>query len=112
LLSNVVDTLQGFVDTLGSLLLNFPSKSKTLNFTGIAINTLLLLFAADFAYTPIVKTYNPTFTRVGAVDDSSAKVVVRYPGLAEDQLRVVWQRVHSVMPHADVWKGLSWHTTR
>ena len=100
-------SLQGLIEILGSLFLSFPSKSRFLDITGIAINTLLLLFAVDFAYTPIVKSYNPTFTRVGAVDHSSAKVVVRYPGLGEDQLRIVWQRVHSVMPHVDTWKGPS-----
>ncbi|KIM29048.1 hypothetical protein M408DRAFT_16053 [Serendipita vermifera MAFF 305830] len=93
----------GLIDTLGSLLFSFPTKSWT-GTVGIAINTLLLLMSIDFAYRPTLTSYDPTFTRVGAVDHSSAKIVVRYPGLPEDQLRIVWQRVHSVLPHSDVWK--------
>jgi alkaline phosphatase D len=94
------------LDALGALLFTFPSKSKFLNIANVVINTLLLLLAVDFTYTPAFKIYDPTFTRVGAVDHDSAKVVVRYPGLEEGQLRVVWQRVHSVLGHTDVWKGI------
>ncbi|KAG8837073.1 hypothetical protein FRB91_007085 [Serendipita sp. 411] len=92
------------IDFLGSLLLGFPSKSRLLNMAGVVINTLLLLSAADFAYTPLIKSYNPTFTRVGAIDDSSVKILVRYPDLQEGQLRIVWQRVHALNTHADIWK--------
>lgn len=93
------------IDTLGSLICGFPSKSRFLNILGVLINTSLLLFAADFAYTPMFKEYSPTFTRVGAVDHSSAKIVVRYPDLEAAHLRVVYQRVHPTISHTDIWKG-------
>lgn len=92
------------IDTLGSLLLSFPSKSRLLNLAGFVINTALILLAADFAYTPTLKTYDPIFTRVGAVDHSSARIVVRYPGLETGHLRIVWQRVHPLNAHTDIWK--------
>lgn len=76
-----------------TVLFSLPTPSKPLALASVAINTLLFLFCLDFAYSPDFKSYDPTFSRVGAVDSSSAKILIRYPHLDEHQLRIVYRHV-------------------
>lgn len=79
---------------LVTLALSLPTRSKTLSIASVGINTLLIAFCIDFTYTPYLEVYDPTFTRVGAVDSSSAKILVRYLALEEQhQLRIVYRQV-------------------
>ena len=62
------------------------------------INTILILLAADFVFTPVFDSATDvTFTRVGAVYSDAAKVVVRYPlfeaGATEHYVRVQWRPI-------------------
>jgi alkaline phosphatase D len=88
------------------LALSLPTRSKRLSLASVAINTLLLTFCIDFTYTPYLKAYDPIFTRVGAVDSSSAKILVRYPALEEQhQLRIVYRQVApGIAPVGNTWK--------
>ncbi|KAI0060520.1 hypothetical protein BV25DRAFT_1917618 [Artomyces pyxidatus] len=64
------------VDTTWELIFSLPSTRKT-KLATFAINTTLLLFAADFAFYPSLDTASDVvFTRIGAVYPDAAKVVV------------------------------------
>jgi len=62
------------------LLLSLHTRSKLLRLCTLAVNTVLIVFAADFALSP---AYRPAkeliFARIGAVQPDSVKVQIRYP---------------------------------
>ena len=65
---------------LWSLLLHLPSTPRAIRRLSFLINTTLLLFAVDLVLSPIIfDAQNVVFTRVGAIDEESVKIVVRYP---------------------------------
>lgn len=71
----------------------------TTHFTSIitaTINTLLLLLAVDFVYSPVIDSaIDVTFTRLGAVYPDAAKVTVRYPpsgtNATEHNVVILWR---------------------
>ncbi|KAI0315543.1 PhoD-like phosphatase-domain-containing protein [Amylostereum chailletii] len=85
-------------DHFWDVLLSLPTTS-TSKLVTFALNTLLLLAAADFTLSPV---FNPAsevvFTRVGAVYPDSAKVFVRYPSSNESEQSVflLWRRAADV----------------
>ncbi|XP_006458395.1 hypothetical protein AGABI2DRAFT_65139 [Agaricus bisporus var. bisporus H97] len=81
---------------LYSILLCLPSPFHPLNWANLAVNTLLLAAAAEFAITPFFdKAQNVTFTRVGAIYANGAKIVVRYPSpsVEDSSVDVLWREV-------------------
>jgi alkaline phosphatase D len=61
-----------------------------------AINTLLILLAADFLFTPVIDSATDViFTRLGAVYPDAVKVVVRYPlsgaNATEHNVLILWR---------------------
>jgi hypothetical protein len=61
-----------------------------------SINTLLVLLAADFVFSPVIDSATDvTFTRLGAVYPDAVKVVVRYPlsgaNATEHNVLVLWR---------------------
>ncbi|KAI9456226.1 PhoD-like phosphatase-domain-containing protein [Lactarius psammicola] len=93
-------------DIFWELLFSLPTTRLTSIVTW-SINTLLILLAADFVFTPVFDSATDvTFTRIGAVYPDAAKVTVRYPlfedGATEHHVRVQWR---PVTPNAgDRWK--------
>ena len=63
------------------LLFGLPSSSRRGNWLAILINAGLLAMALDFQYTPLLgkNVQDTTFIRVGAVSDTSVKLVARLP---------------------------------
>jgi alkaline phosphatase D len=98
----------GHDDFLPTILLSLPSSSRRLRITNFAVNTLLLLAAADFLATPFLDSASDVvFSRVGAVYPDSVKIVVRYPqrDITEDKLRVVWRESKgTAAQQSDKWK--------
>ncbi|KAI0057090.1 hypothetical protein BV25DRAFT_1812930 [Artomyces pyxidatus] len=90
------------VDTTWELIFSLPSTRKT-KLATFAINTTLLLFAADFAFYPLLDTASDVvFTRIGAVYPDAAKVVVRYPHVngTEHNVQILWRRATSTVEEA------------
>lgn len=58
-----------------------PSNSRKFNYISLAINTILILLCLDFQFTPklFFDVKDTTFVRVGAVSDTSVKLVARVP---------------------------------
>jgi alkaline phosphatase D len=88
------------------LLFSLPTTRLTSVVTW-SINTLLILLAADFVFTPVFDSATDvTFTRLGAVYPDAVKVVVRYPlsdpGATEHYVRVQWRPVTAAAD--DRWK--------
>ena len=82
-------------DVLWELLFSLPTTPLTSIITW-SINTLLILFAADFVFTPVIDSAaDVIFTRVGAVYPDAAKIVVRYPisdaNSTENNVLVLWR---------------------
>ncbi|KAI0253905.1 PhoD-like phosphatase-domain-containing protein [Lactifluus subvellereus] len=82
-------------DVVWELLFSLPTTRLTTIITW-SINTLLLLFAADFVFTPVIDSATDvTFTRVGAVYPDAVKVVVRYPlshaNATERDVLILWR---------------------
>ena len=63
------------------LLFGLPSNSRKFNYLSLAINTILILLCLDFQFTPklFFDVKDTTFVRVGAVSDTSVKLVARVP---------------------------------
>lgn len=81
-----------------TILFSLPSNSRSLTLLNVAINTVVLLLAADFVLYPVLdNAKDVVFTRVGAVYPDSAKLVVRYPiaNATENQLHILWRQVTS-----------------
>ncbi|KAF8758332.1 PhoD-like phosphatase [Rhizoctonia solani] len=67
-----------------TMLLTLPSSSRMLRRISLAANSILFLMAMDYVSKPHFQPANDLqFARVGAVDSTSAKIVVRYPGPPE-----------------------------
>ena len=84
-------------------MLSLPSASRSLTLLNVAINTIVLLLAADFVIYPALDSAKDVvFTRVGAVYPDSAKLVVRYPvvNATESQLRILWRQAPSTSDSA------------
>ena len=65
---------------LSVLAFSLPTHSRILNVTNVFINSLLLLAAADLAFSPLVDPApDVSFSRVGAVYPDAAKIIVRAP---------------------------------
>ena len=93
-------------DIFWELLFSLPTTRLTSVLTW-SINTLLILLAADFVFTPVFDSATDvTFTRIGAVYPDAAKVLVRYPllepGATERHVRVQWRPV--TVTAEDQWK--------
>ena len=72
-----------------------------------SINTLVILLAADFVFTPVFDSATDvTFTRVGGVYSDAVKVIVRYPlfeeGFTGHHVRVQWRPLTAAQ--GDRWK--------
>ena len=81
--------------SLAALLFSLPTTRLTSVITW-SINTLLVLLAADFVFTPVIDSATDvTFTRLGAVYPDAVKVVVRYPlsgaNATENSVLVLWR---------------------
>ncbi|KAI0303447.1 PhoD-like phosphatase-domain-containing protein [Multifurca ochricompacta] len=82
-------------DFLWELLFSLPT-TRVASIITWSINTLLIVFAADFVFTPLIDSAaDVTFTRVGAVYPDSVKVIVRYPlidhNATEHNVRILWR---------------------
>ncbi|QRV85899.1 hypothetical protein RhiJN_13917 [Ceratobasidium sp. AG-Ba] len=67
-----------------TFLLSLPTSSRALRRISFVVNTVLMLLAAEFVTKPHFAPANDlTFARVGAVDSTSAKIIVRYPAAPE-----------------------------
>jgi len=82
-------------DVPWELLFSLPTTRVTSILTW-TINTILILLAADFVFTPVVDSAaDVTFTRVGAVYPDAAKIVVRYPisdaNVTERDVLILWR---------------------
>ncbi len=93
-------------DIFWELLFSLPTTRLTSVVTW-SINTLLILLAADFVFTPVIDSATDvTFTRIGAVYPDAVKVTVRYPlfeaGATEHHVRVQWRPV--TVDAGDRWK--------
>ncbi|KAN0105236.1 PhoD-like phosphatase domain containing protein [Russula decolorans] len=82
-------------DVVWELLFSLPTTHFTSIITA-TINTLLLLLAVDFVYSPVIDSaIDVTFTRLGAVYPDAAKVTVRYPpsgtNATEHNVVILWR---------------------
>jgi alkaline phosphatase D len=82
-------------DVVWELLFSLPTTRLTSVITW-SINTLLVLLAADFVFSPVIDSATDvTFTRLGAVYPDAVKVVVRYPlsgaNATEHNVLVLWR---------------------
>ncbi|KAI0003310.1 PhoD-like phosphatase-domain-containing protein [Russula compacta] len=87
------DAKEGEKDVIWELLFSLPTTRLTSIVTWF-INTVLILLAADFAFTPVIDSATDvTFTRVGAVYPDAVKVVVRYPlsGSNQHDVVILWR---------------------
>ncbi|KAJ3554580.1 hypothetical protein NM688_g3029 [Phlebia brevispora] len=84
------------VNSLQAILFSLPSPSRSLTIINVAINTVILLLAADFVMYPVLDdAKGVVFTRVGAVYPDSVKLAVRYPApnATENNLHILWRQV-------------------
>ena len=83
-------------DVVWELLFSLPTTRLTSIITA-SINTLLILLAADFVFSPVIDSANDvTFTRLGAVYPDAAKITVRYPfsgstNATENNVIILWR---------------------
>lgn len=85
-----------WTDQFWSIFLCLPFPSQHINWINLAINSALLLAAAEFATTPFLdKARDVTFTRIGAVYSNGAKIVIRYPfsPAVNSSVNVLWREV-------------------
>ncbi|TDL25073.1 hypothetical protein BD410DRAFT_785858 [Rickenella mellea] len=78
---------------------SLPTRSSRLRRISFLVNTLLLAFAVDLVVHPLLNpAHDVIFTRVGAVDQNSAKVVVRYPSYHTHQwsVRIIYRRKSTI----------------
>ncbi|KAI0340220.1 hypothetical protein BDW22DRAFT_450134 [Trametopsis cervina] len=106
---------------LKSLLFSIPSPTKSLTAANVLINTILLLLYADLVLEPYLDDASDvTFTRVGAVNPDSVRLVVRYPhdNTTDGLVNVLWRQVDThgasewtVGPSLNVTKANDWVST-
>lgn len=72
-------------------LFGLPSNSRRFNYVSLGINALLILLCLDFQFTPKfgLNLHDTTFVRVGAVSDTSVKLVARVPASLFPKLPLV-----------------------
>jgi hypothetical protein len=71
---------------------SLPTDRKLLSSANFLINVLLLAAAVDSVVRPMMQEYNDlTFARVGAIDETSVNIVVRYPNVTDGSVRVMWR---------------------
>ncbi|KAJ3998054.1 PhoD-like phosphatase-domain-containing protein [Lentinula boryana] len=76
---------------LAAVIFSLRTPSRFIRWTNIAINSILLLAFVDFCASPYFDHASDViFSRIGAVSDSSAKILIRYPNLNET-IQVVWR---------------------
>ncbi|KAH7341143.1 PhoD-like phosphatase-domain-containing protein [Rhizoctonia solani] len=67
-----------------TMLFTLPSSSRMLRRISFAVNSILFLMAMDYVAKPHFQpVHDLHFARVGAVDSTSAKILVRYPAPPE-----------------------------
>lgn len=67
-----------------TFLLTLPTSSRTLRRMSFVANAVIMFMAAEFVTKPhFAPAEDLAFARVGAVDSTSAKIVVRYPAAPE-----------------------------
>ncbi|CAE6414222.1 unnamed protein product [Rhizoctonia solani] len=67
-----------------TMLFTLPSSSRMLRRISFAINSILFFLAMDYVSKPHFQpAHDLQFARVGAVDSTSAKIIVRYPAPVE-----------------------------
>ncbi|KAF8590013.1 hypothetical protein K439DRAFT_1382603 [Ramaria rubella] len=93
--------------TLSTLFLSLPTSSLILRSIVLLMNTALLLCTADFVTHPAREPATSLiFTRVGAVEPDSAKVVIRWPNPADGAIRIVWRQASTESTTLDAaWKN-------
>lgn len=95
------------------MLFSVPTTRLTSIITA-SINTLLILLAADFVFSPVIDSANDvTFTRLGAIYPDAAKITVRYPPFSdtnatEHNVVILWRTATAAA--AEPWSdGLTLH---
>lgn len=82
--------------SLFSILFSLPTSSSWDKIYSLVINAILLGLVADFLVRPTFYRHDDlVFTRVGAVYNDAAKIVVRYPNV-EGGVRIVWKQAGGV----------------
>lgn len=71
---------------------SLPTDRKLLSSANFLVNVLCLAAAVDSVARPMMQHYNDlTFARVGAIDETSVNIVVRYPNVTDGSVRVMWR---------------------
>jgi alkaline phosphatase D len=94
-------------DVVWELLFSLPTTRLTSLITA-SFNTLLLLLAVDFVYSPVIDSaIDVTFTRLGAVYPDAAKITVRYPlsgtSATEHNVTILWRPATAAAAAAEPW---------
>ncbi|KAJ8078418.1 hypothetical protein PM082_012700 [Marasmius tenuissimus] len=78
---------------ISQVVFSLPSTSRKVRWTNLVINAFLALAAADLILVPLVdKSADVTFSRVGAVNADSVKIVARYPDVTQP-VYVSWREL-------------------
>lgn len=86
-----------FTRIVSTSLFSLPTSSTVLNIVILIINSVLLAGVYDFKTISIRDpATSVVFTRIGAVGPNEAKIVVRYPGIEDGLVRILWRESHSV----------------
>ncbi|KAJ3840484.1 PhoD-like phosphatase-domain-containing protein [Lentinula raphanica] len=76
---------------IAAIFFSLRTPSRVIRWINISINSVLLLAFVDFCASPYFDDASDViFSRIGAVSDSSAKLLVRYPHLNET-IHLVWR---------------------
>ncbi|KAJ3814294.1 PhoD-like phosphatase-domain-containing protein [Lentinula aff. lateritia] len=82
---------RGNVNPAAAVLLSLRTPSRIIRWTNIVINSLIMLAFLDFCASPYFDhASDVVFSRIGAVSDKSAKILVRYPNLNET-IQLIWR---------------------
>lgn len=86
------------------MLFSLPSKFSRTRAINLALNATLFFAAVDLTLTPFLDIASDVvFTRVGAIQSNSAKIVVRYPqaNVTSASVQIMWRKAVA----DEVWKG-------
>lgn len=82
---------RGNVNPAAAVLFSLRTPSRIIRWTNIVINSLIMLAFLDFCVSPYFDhASDVVFSRIGAVSDKSAKILVRYPNLNET-IQLIWR---------------------
>ncbi|KAF9070321.1 PhoD-like phosphatase-domain-containing protein [Rhodocollybia butyracea] len=82
---------RGNANPAAAVIFSLKTPSRVIKMTNIAINSLLFVCFLDLSISPYFDDAGDVvFSRIGALSDSSAKVLVRYPKLNET-IHLVWR---------------------